>query len=272
MASAEPFQVAIPLLDEAAYSHHVLHGEAEEELDRKVLQEASELGIEARLPSVENPTSSVSATTISSDALGQRLSHSTGPTSCSSSDHRPITQSSDISPPPSPSVLSELSEKKHRLSFRGIRKIAGFKRRSSGPSPKPLGRADVSPSIFQSTGRSSTYRTNGNNASTATSPVSPNDRDLILPWCFQTPFQSVSQLFPDEEVAKSKACDKDAMQRTQDCHELQTLLKEQLEECNRFLDFQHQSRRRLRAQQALAMQILRDEHSSHVQKMCEHVS
>lgn len=261
----EPFPTSIPPLDETAYSREVLNGELEDNLDTKLSQEAIELGLDLQLPAVRAITSSMSVTTVSSDPPAQRLSRSTGPTSCSSSDHRPITQSSDISPPLSPSIQSEPPEKKHRLSFRGIRKMAGFKKRSSGSM-------ENGPSIFQPTGRSPAYKQNGNSTNTMNSPVSPHSRDLTLPWCSQSPFHSVSQLFPDEDMGTVKAWDKDAIRRTKECHEMQILLRRQLVERDNFLDFQRRSIKRLRGQQASAKQALQEEHSDHVQTMHEHVS
>lgn len=229
-------------LDDVAYCRDVLNGECDEDLDARLAQQASELGIDIDF---EDLASSMSSTTIS-EPLAPRLSHSTGPTSCSSSECRPVTQSSDTSPPPTPSIPSTIP-KKHRLSFRGIRKT--FKRKTGSFST-----TDSSPSIFQATGRSPMQITS--------SPVSPQDRSLA--W---SPTQSFSKLFPDDVTT----VDKDAVRRTRDCFELQILMRRQLDERNRFLDFQHQMRKRLLGQQLAAKESLQEDHAEQVQKMYDHV-
>ncbi len=114
--------------------------ESEEELDRRLLLEAAELGIpiEQETPLtmvheiVENPTSL--------EPSFSRLSESTHPTSCSSSEQQPMTNASSFSissfESGSPSVVSFSAG---RSSFtrikRGFRRLPGFRWKKSMRSP-----------------------------------------------------------------------------------------------------------------------------------------
>src|SRR5271154_2981488 len=136
----------VGLLDEENYHTNVLclpNATTEDDIDYRLNIEAHDLGI--MLPtSTNNMTdrlaSSLSATTIGSDPKvpSSVLSQSTGLISCSSSYHRPPTQSStsyisEKSPKQSitPSLMSD-NEKRKSTSFRdGIRRMTGFKKRQS---------------------------------------------------------------------------------------------------------------------------------------------
>ena len=232
------------LIDEQVYCAFVLqlsHPQTEDGLDEKLQQEAHSLGL---LPpqlsaDIEGMTSSLSATTLASDSNNQAslLSQSTAPTSCSSSEHRPMTQPStrsvaagQTSEPPR--TLSETQRRRSsgfRSSFRN--RMAGFKRKKSPSSP--------------------TLR------SIRTNSISSPDRDkLSIKSGMKSPGSAKSSKSSWSSPASAvKSSDDSVPPINQEAHtptterpELQSLLDSQSEEKGRFLDFQSSTVAELRVQ------------------------
>ena len=143
--------IFIPV-DEEAYRVKVLKltgATTEDDLDRNLTDEALELGLLESSPSVQfsksvdQLTASLSSATVASDSNNMsstqsRFSQSTDPTSCSSSERPPITQSSVMSQKsPTPSVTSANDDAhSRRVSIKdSFRKSFGFrKRKTDSPS------------------------------------------------------------------------------------------------------------------------------------------
>jgi hypothetical protein len=135
--------------DDASYRKKVLllsGDQSENDYDIKLTKEAKEYGILPRnvgtTPgSIDSLAVSLSVTTISSDphnlsSTHSRISQSTMPTSCGSSEQRPATQASYVSgnlpsPATTPSILSA-SSKKARFGLKdGFRRLSGMTKRRS---------------------------------------------------------------------------------------------------------------------------------------------
>lgn len=146
--------------EEVKYSTHEISSiysqdgetETEEELDRRLEFEAAELGINvdqiAPLTSAHQiaDTAACVAPTplVLEPSLSSRFSQSTFPTSCSSSEQQPVSNSSFFStlsvPSGAPSILSVSSRRSSYFKFkRGFRRISGFRRRKLAISyPIPI--------------------------------------------------------------------------------------------------------------------------------------
>ena len=236
------------LIDEEAYSTTVLRlpsNVTEDGLDQSLSNIAQELGLATpRPPSLLNGlASSLSATTIGSEHnnQGSVLSQSTGPTSCSSSERRPVTQSSashlsQKSPTQSitPSTTSD-NEKRRGLGFRnGIRRMTGFKKRRSVVS---------TPSALMSiAGNSMAARTSDRMSmqSGLKSPASIKSNQNT----WSSP-PSAANLHHEETSLPE---DKDAIQPARECKELLDLQKQHLDERLRFLEFHKSSVAHLKVQ------------------------
>jgi hypothetical protein len=137
------------LFDDASYRKKVLllsSDQSENDYDLKLTKEAKEYGLlpkdVATTPgSLDSLAASLSLTTIASDprnlsSTHSRISQSTMPTSCGSSEQRPNTQASYAtgnlpSPATTPSVHST-SEKKTRFGLKGgLRRLSGMTKRKS---------------------------------------------------------------------------------------------------------------------------------------------
>jgi hypothetical protein len=222
------------LIDERVYRTTVLHlppSLTEDDLDDQLLHESHSLGIIPPQVSadIEGMTSSLSATTIGSESnnQGSLLSQSTAPTSCSSSEHRPMTRSSirsGNSGPASqaPSMIPE-TQRKRSSGFRtGLRnKMAGFKRRRSPTSPT---------------------------LDSITSNVihSPESEKVSVKSGMKCPGSvksSKSSWSSPVSVAKSSyesapSVDQEALRRSMECSELLNLQILQMAERSRFLNFE----------------------------------
>lgn len=136
--------------DEPRYSTHEISSiysqdgetETEEELDRRLQLEAAELGINidqitplTSIQDVADTADCVAPTPLVLEpSVSSRFSQSTFPTSCSSSEQQPVTNSSSFStfsiPSGTPSIQSLSSRKSSYLKFKkGFRRISGFGRR-----------------------------------------------------------------------------------------------------------------------------------------------
>lgn len=118
--------------------------ETEEQQDRRLNREATELGIhfEKSLPSIPiHGLGNIIPTRVSSSvalepSLSSRFSQSTHPTSCSSSEQQPVTQLPSLSnssiPSAPPSILSFSSKRSSLFKIkRSFRRISGFRRKKT---------------------------------------------------------------------------------------------------------------------------------------------
>ncbi len=259
------------VLDEDAYRTTVLQLPAnvsEHELDQNMTSEAQELGLLFSQPSadLDGLASSLSATTIESDTNNQSsvLSQSTGPTSCSSSYHRPATQSSmsykfQLSPSQSitPSIISE-NEKRKGLGFKnGFRRMTGFKKRRS---------LVAAPSELTNIDRNSMNLKNGDAMSIRSGVKSPDSIKSNKSSWSSPP--TATRIHYEELPA---AEDKEAMKRTRECQEMTNLHMRQIEERLRFAEFQRRCIAQLRLQHQTQMLHLRDIHQQLVEDTAEKV-
>lgn len=242
---------------------------SEDGIDQAMNSDALDLGLLFSEPSTDlnGLASSLSATTIESDTNKQSsvLSQSTGPTSCSSSYHRPATQSSmsyksQLSPTQSitPSLASE-NEKRKGLGFRsGFRRMTGFtKRRSLGNTTSP----------FRSTDNSSLKMNNGDGMSVKSGLKSPGSiRSHKSSWSTPPP---ATRMHYDDLTPPD---DKEAMKRTRECKELMNLHFHQMEEKSRFADFQRSSTAKLRLRHQSQKQQLIDTQQQLVREVAEKAS
>ncbi|KIW88703.1 uncharacterized protein Z519_10749 [Cladophialophora bantiana CBS 173.52] len=220
-------------IDEALYSASVLQlpsTSSEDELDDRLALEAQSLGISPLqvTSGIDRIASSVSTITIASDSVNQSSiqSQSTTATSCASSEHRPVTQSSRISDHapsssdvPSPASTSE--RKKYSPLRRGFQKMAGFRKKRTGG----LSASSTLTSI------SSDAETNDSEEISV---------DMQSPLSVKSSKSSWSQPL---SAAKSSCesqpfVEMEALQRSMGCKELLNLRMAQLDEKARFLEFQ----------------------------------
>ncbi|KIY01425.1 uncharacterized protein Z520_02977 [Fonsecaea multimorphosa CBS 102226] len=234
------------LFDESLYNAAVLHlppSSSEDSLDDQVASEAHSLGISPLqvTSEIDRLASSVSTITIASDSVNQSSvqSQSTTATSCASSEHRPMTQSSRISErtPPSSGGLSPVStseRKKYSPLKRGFQKMASFRKRRSGGLTA-----------------SSTLTSINSDADT-------NDSDELSagmrsPLSVKSCKSSWSHPL---SVAKSSGesppfVDAEALQRSMGCKDLLNFRMAQLDEKARFLEFQASLMAHLRSERDL---------------------
>lgn len=236
------------VIHDEAYRTHVLRLSpplTEEDVDAQLAQEAQDLGLmPLQVPTnIDGIASSLSATTIASDLNnhGSILSESTAPTSCSSSERRPVTQSShfyDKSPTQStaPSIISDIDSRRGSggSGFRkGFRKMTGFRKRKS----VVLDNSAVN-SIH-----SHIDRPNGNRYSIQSEVRSPvSVKSSQSSW--SAPPSAAKQSF--EQTAP---VDQDAIQRTMDSKELLDLRLIQTEERDRFVQYRRDALAQLRSHQ-----------------------
>lgn len=220
-------------IDEDLYRTSILdlpsaatESEAEESLQR----DAKDLGIIPTLspPDIDGITSSLSATTISSETnQSSIISQSTAPTSCASSERRPSTSLSNRSSRvsaihESPTIMTEMERKRHSGIKIGLRKMTGFrKKKLNGFS---------TPSLISI----SSQMTNGTTAEEA--PRSPT-REV------ESIKSGSSYGSGDLPVQKSTyeqqpLIDEEALVRTMECKEMMRIRAQQLEEKRRFLEYQ----------------------------------
>ena len=232
------------LIDEQVYRTAVLqlsYPQTEDGLDEKLQQEAHSLGL---LPpqlsaDIEGMTSSLSATTLASDSNNQAslFSQSTAPTSCSSSEHRPMAHASTRSVAAGQTseptrTLSETQRRRSsgfRSSFRN--KMAGFKRKKSPSSP-----------TLRSIRTNSISSPDGDKLSIKSGMKSPGSaKSSKSSW--SSPASAVKS--SDDSVPP---INQEAHKPTTERPELQSLLDSQSEEKGRFLDFETSTVAELRAQ------------------------
>lgn len=220
-------------------------GETEEALDRRLDREAAELGIHVettlQLTPVHGLGNSVPALTPSSVALepslSSRVSQSTHPTSCSSSEQQAVTKSSSLStssiPSATPSLLSHSSKKSSYLKIkRSFRRISGFRRK------KALGHLSPAlPSIIPK------------------APMAVRDEQNVLAKVVSLKKLSISEqreglkdvILASEQFALAvPAIDPAATRRSLENGQLKTLRAKQIEEQTRFTELQQEQQRELR--------------------------
>ena len=242
-------------IDEQAYRQTVLQLPphlTEDGLDQNVQAEAKELGLVTPV-TIDGLVPSPSATNIGSDSNNQdaALCQSTGPTSCSSSCHRPLTlssasQTSQGSPTQSMAPpTSSNNDKKRGMGFRnGIRRMTGFsKKRQSFMAPPTalsivdsdsVGRSNADQISIQSGFKSST--SSQSEKSSWSSPAS-------------APKAQFEEPAPPE--------DKDAIRRSKESKEMTSLYLRQMEESSRFTDFQKKAVALIRLQyQAMKQEMI----------------
>ncbi|KAJ9609138.1 hypothetical protein H2200_006909 [Cladophialophora chaetospira] len=241
-------------LDESLYNITVLRLPAtasEDELDNQVSIEAQNLGI---LP-VYTPShgigisSSMSMMTIASDSTNQSpvRSHSTMPTSCASSEHRPSTRSSRIaagtrSNTDSHPFASEADRKKGSPLARGFRKISGFRKKRSG--------ALTSSSTLSSI--SSDAETNNSEIASIDMQSPPSIKSNKSSWSHPATTKPGNDPPP--------LLDMEALKRSMESKELLDLRMMQMEERARFLEFQTSLLSDLRSQRDVLKAQKKAEH------------
>lgn len=227
----------------------------EEDIDAQVAHEANLLGLMPQQVSndIDGISSSLSATTIASEPNHHTsiLSESTAPTSCSSSERRPVTNSSrlsDKSPSQSntPSILSDIDSRRGSTGsgFRkGFRRMTGFRKRKSV----------VLDTSAVNTIHSQIDRSNGNRYSIQSDIRSPASiKSSKSSW--SAPPSAIKQSFE-----QSRPVDPEALQRSKDSKELSDLNSMQLEERDRFLQYQRDVLIKLRTQHtALRSQVVKE--------------
>ena len=214
----------------------------EDDLDDRIALEAQGLGLLPVQPTsdIDGVTSSLSTVTFGSDSTKQGSSiqsQSTAPTSCDSSDYRPVTQSSrvpeqEISRPETSAALHD-NEKKPRSPFRrGFRKMAGFRKRRSAVLSTPT--------------LSSINSAAGSNTSGELSIKSDLKRPLSLKSSkssWSQPISATKSTYEDQPWI-----DPEALNRSMGSAEMLHLRKTQYDEKYRFLKFQNASITDLRSQ------------------------
>ena len=239
----------------------------EEDLDARLAQEAHDLGLmPLQIPTdIDGIASSLSATTIASEPNHQSsiLSESTAPTSCSSSERRPVTQSSqlsDKSPTQSntPSIISEFDKRRGSSGsgFRkGFRKMTGFRKRKS---------IMLDTSAVNSI-QSHIDRPNGNRYSIQSEVRSPGSiKSSKSSW-------SVPPSATKPSFEQAMAIDAEALQRTMESKELLGLRSSQIEERDRFIQYQRSALAQLRSQHITAKSNIIKEHRRVIDEATERV-
>ena len=259
------------IIDDETYRTIVLHLPpplTEEEVDAQLVQEAQDLGLMLlQVPTdIDGVASSLSATTIASDQNHQTsiLSESTAPTSCSSSERRPVTQSSqfsDKSPIQStaPSIISENDSRRGSTGsgFRkGFRRMTGFRKRKS---------IILDTSAVNSV-HSQIDRPSGNRYSIQSEVRSPASvKSSKSSW--SAPPSATKQSFEH-----AMPVDPEALQRTMESKELLALRSKQVEERDRFLQYQRAALAQLRSQHITTKSTIMKEHQLIIDRATEKVS
>jgi len=242
----QPWSIPKSPFDETLYNTAVLHLpplSSEDELDDRVASEAHSLGISLQQATSEMDriASSVSTFTIASDSVNQSSiqSQSTAATSCASSEHRPMTQSSRTTDhtPANPCGLSSAStseRKKHSPLKRGFQKMASFRKRRSG--------ALTASSTLTSINSDADTNASEDLSVDMGSPLSAKSSKSS--WS-----QPLSLAKPSSE--SPPFVDIEALQRSMGCKELLNLRMAQLDEKARFLEFQASLMAHLRSERDL---------------------
>ena len=228
----------------------------EDDIDERLERQVQDLGLLPPQVSADAAgiSSSLSASTIASDSNKQAsiLSQSTAPTSCSSSEHRPLTQSSVASQRSAsisevPSIFSEV-EKRRSSGFRiGIRKMATFKkRRSVAPSSATL-----------------TKINNDRNETHDSDHVSLKS-GLKSPGSIKSSKSSWSNAVSATKSSyeQPSVSDPEAVRRGLECKEMLDLRTVQLQERERFIEFQQTLITQLRATRDAIISEKREQHQS----------
>jgi hypothetical protein len=247
------------VIDDETYRTHVLHLSpplTEEDIDAQLAHEAYLLGLmPPQLPTdVDGIASLLSATTIASEPNHHTsiLSESTAPTSCSSSERRPVTKSSRLSEKSAPqsntpSILPEIDTRRGSTGsgFRkGFRKMTGFRKRKS---------VMLDTSAFNSI-HSQIDRSDGNRYSIQSEVRSPiSIKSSKSSW--SAPPSATKQSFE-----RSLPVDPEALQRTMESKELLNLRSLQIEERDRFLRYQRDVLDKLRSQHIVSKSNMVNEH------------
>lgn len=258
------------VFDDETYRTHVLRLSpplTEEEIDAQLVHEATLLGLMPhQVPSdIDGIASSLSATTIASDPNHHSsiLSQSTAPTSCSSSERRPVTKSSrfsEKSPPPSntPSILSDVDSRRGSTGsgFRkGFRRMTGFRKRKS---------VMLDTSAINSI-QSQIDRPNGDRYSIQSDVRSPTSiKSSKSSW--SAPPSATKQSFE-----QSTPVDPEALQRSMDSKELLSLRSMQIEESERFLQYQRDVLNKLRSQHITSKSSIIKEYRQAVEEATQKV-
>lgn len=250
--------------DETLYNLTVLRlpsASSEDELDDQVALEAQSLGIlpVQTDPIIDGTGSSKSTITIASDFISHSpvRSHSTSPTSCASSDHRPPTQSSRISDhsPRSPDMHPIDAERKKTSPLRrGFRKMAGFRRkRTAGLTAS---------STLTSINSDPDLNENEELPSDGRSPLSIKSSQNS--WS-HTAFDTKTNHHHTPLV------DMDALKRSMECKDLLDLQMAQLAERARFLEFQTSFLSQLKTQRDILKEQKKLEHEKTIAKQTAQV-
>lgn len=246
-------------IDGDEYTTNVLRlaeDDTEDALDQRLALEAHELGLDPlpmlKASALDGLTASLSMTTIGSDSNKQsltqsRMSQSTAPTSCSSSERRqPVPAASIAERSPTLSVNSALPDEKHssRHSLRAsIRKMTGFKRRKSSVDQRNSPLASIDSNIASSPSRN------------------PTKGGVKTPTSTKSHTSSLSNPSSVSSEDKLTVPDEDALRRTMEAAEILTLREHQLEERFRFLQYQRICLDHLRAQHKSNQHNLHDMHA-----------
>ena len=208
--------------------------EVEEELHQQALKEGIELP--RSFDEVEAITSSMSGTTILSENTnmqGSIMSQSTAPTSCSSSERRPVTSTSpprsDVLIDSQPKATSDAQKKRNSIFRSRVRRIVGKKKRGSIDAELGSESNNVSdiqsPTLIESRPDSASPR----------SPASV--RSFKSAWSNQVIVPKIS--YESEQ-------DSTALKRSLENREISDLQKAQQAERNRFSDYRDQLLEQLR--------------------------
>ncbi|KAI1628772.1 hypothetical protein EDD37DRAFT_644558 [Exophiala viscosa] len=233
-SALQTWRVPAQLIDQDSYNATVLRLTAttsEDDLDDRIALEAQSLDLLPVhvTPDIDSLTSSLSTTTVTSESINHSSvqSQSTAPTSCASSEHRPVTRSSypsERSPThsESPSSRSQPDKKRNSPLKRGFRKMTGFRKRRSGSV------ALTSPTLSSISSDADTNR--GEEA-----PV-----DMRGPLSIKSSKSSWSQPLSatKSDYDSSAPVDQEAVERSMESKDLLNLRMSQLQEKARFLEFQ----------------------------------
>lgn len=203
----------------------------EDELDDRVALEAKGLGLLPIRPAsgADSVVPSISTATVRSNSFNQESiqSYSTAPTSCASSEYGHAIQPPTMleeTPSASEKPTSPIHPKKPGSPFRrGFRRVTGFRKRRAAP--------------LASSSLSSISSDAGVNDLGSEPPITS---DLKSPVSFKSTQSSWSNPPSTAKSASEQhdSYDSDAMDRSRNCKEMLMLRSIQLEERDRFLQFQ----------------------------------
>jgi len=243
-ANLQTWKAPAKLLDDDSYNTTVLQlnpSTSEDDLDDRVALEAQSLGLlpHSVVSDLVAITSSLSTVTVASDSINQSSiqSQSTGQISCASSDHRPLTRSSQVSDrspthSESPSFQSEGDTRRNSPLRRGLRKMTGFRKKRSGST------ALASPTLTSISSDTDTQRSEEASI------------DMKSPLSIKSSKSSWSQPLSVSKPSYEQPLpfDEDATKRSIECRRLLNLRMSQMDEMARFLEFQSSLILKLRAQ------------------------